>query len=138
MRLAMRATLRLSSPAWLAQPATTSSTSAAATPVRDRSPASAWASRSSGRTAESAPRTLPKGVRRASMITTSRMRAFSLLFPLWSIGCVDSGEEADLPHRPGEETPGLDLDDPVMVYEVVDGDTIEIELDGHERVRMKG
>ena len=49
----MRATLRLSSPAWLAQPAITSSTASPGTaPSAARM---AWARRSSGRTAASAP-----------------------------------------------------------------------------------
>ena len=64
---AIRPTLRLSSPAWLAQPHTTS-------PIRSGSRAGALAStadtaaapRSSGRTSASAPPNLPKGVRVAA------------------------------------------------------------------------
>jgi hypothetical protein len=52
----MRATLRLSSPAWLAQPRTTSSTAAASTDGTLASVAAiTWAARSSDRTAASAP-----------------------------------------------------------------------------------
>ena len=47
---AMRATLRLSSPAWLAQPKTTSSTRVASMPVRSTTAAMTTAARSSGRT----------------------------------------------------------------------------------------
>ena len=52
---AMRATLRLSSPAWLAQPKWTSSISAAGTPARSTAAAIASAARSSGRTPERTP-----------------------------------------------------------------------------------
>ena len=52
---AMRATLRLSSPAWLAQPRITSSMAAGSTRVRATSAAMAVAARSSGRTSASAP-----------------------------------------------------------------------------------
>ena len=53
---AMRATLRLSSPAWFAQPSTTSSTAAQSTDGSRRvSAPTAWAARSSGRTVASAP-----------------------------------------------------------------------------------
>jgi hypothetical protein len=53
---AIRATLRLSSPAWFAQPRTTSSTAAQSTDGnrRVRAP-TAWAARSSGRTVARAP-----------------------------------------------------------------------------------
>ena len=52
---AMRATLRLSSPAWLAQPRWTSSISSGGTPARSTAAAIATEARSSGRTPESAP-----------------------------------------------------------------------------------
>ena len=52
---AMRATLRLSSPAWLAQPKYTSSISPGSTPARSTAAAIAIAARSSGRTCASAP-----------------------------------------------------------------------------------
>ena len=63
--VAIRATLRLSSPAWFAQP---SSTSSSCVPVHRRqarplSSRSTWAARSSGRTAASAPPYRPNGVR---------------------------------------------------------------------------
>ena len=51
----MRATLRLSSPAWLAQPKYTSSMEAGSTPDRSTAAAIATAARSSGRTPESDP-----------------------------------------------------------------------------------
>jgi hypothetical protein len=52
---AMRATLRLSSPAWLAQPRMTSETSAGFTPARSQTSFNAMAARSSGRTSLSCP-----------------------------------------------------------------------------------
>jgi hypothetical protein len=52
---AIRATLRLSSPAWLAQPRITSSISAGSMPVRSTSARMTAAARSSGRTEASAP-----------------------------------------------------------------------------------
>jgi hypothetical protein len=52
---AMRATLRLSSPAWFAQPTNASSISPAGTPARSTAAAIASAARSSGRTPESPP-----------------------------------------------------------------------------------
>jgi hypothetical protein len=52
---AMRATLRLSSPAWLAAPNQTSSISPASTPARSTASAITSAARSSGRSPESAP-----------------------------------------------------------------------------------
>jgi hypothetical protein len=52
---AIRATLRLSSPAWLAQPRMTSSTSAGSIPERSTTARRVSAARSSGRTAASAP-----------------------------------------------------------------------------------
>ncbi len=69
----MRATLRLSSPAWLAQPKITSSTRDGSTPVRSTSDLTTCAARSSGRTDESAPAYRPIGVRTASMISASVM-----------------------------------------------------------------
>ena len=51
----MRATLRLSSPAWLAQPSSTSSIAAGSAPVRRRTSRMTIAPRSSGRTPASAP-----------------------------------------------------------------------------------
>jgi hypothetical protein len=52
---AMRATLRLSSPAWLAHPKITSSTASGATPVRSTIAFTTMAARSSGRTEARAP-----------------------------------------------------------------------------------
>ena len=51
----MRATFRLSSPAWFAQPKYTSSIAAGSTPERSTAAPIASAARSSGRTPESAP-----------------------------------------------------------------------------------
>lgn len=65
----MRATLRLSSPAWLAQPMMTSAMDAGSMAglrcIRLRI---AWAARSSARIAESEPVKLPIGVRMPSMM----------------------------------------------------------------------
>ena len=52
---AMRATLRLSSPAWLASPSSTSSTSAGSMPMRRAASPTTVAARSSGRMVDSAP-----------------------------------------------------------------------------------
>src|SRR5699024_5715750 len=68
----MRATLRLSSPAWLALPSTTSSMLLGDTSgLRSISPLSTIAPRSSGRTSFNTPLYLPTGVRSASTITAS-------------------------------------------------------------------
>src|SRR5690606_3953109 len=72
-RPAIRATFRLSSPGWLAQPRMTSSTRAGSMPVRSTSARITVAARSSGRTAASAPPWRPIGVRTASMIQASRI-----------------------------------------------------------------
>jgi micrococcal nuclease len=73
------------------------------------------------------------------MITASRMGCLSLLLPLWSIGCTVAGDDAQLPHGTHHDTPEIDLDDPVSVTDVIDGDTIEVDLDGTlTRVRFKG
>ena len=69
---AMRATLRLSSPAWLAQPNRTSSMASGSTFVRATSARTTTAARSSGRTSARAPPWRPTGVRRASTTKTSR------------------------------------------------------------------
>src|SRR6185312_8690307 len=71
----MRATLRLSSPAWLAQPRITSSTVAGSAPARRTTSAITSAPRSSGRTSDSAPRCRPNGVRTASTTNASRKEA---------------------------------------------------------------
>ena len=105
----IRATLRLSSPAWLAQPSTTSSTVDQSTPgCRAVSSRMTWAARSSGRTPASAPPYRPIGVRtpetryavRASLMPGFRPSrgpagrgrlchssgsCHSSEFPLWSI-----------------------------------------------------
>ena len=60
----MRATFRLSSPAWLAQPKTTSSMASQSTlALRSMSAFSGMAPRSSARTEDSAPAKRPMGVR---------------------------------------------------------------------------
>ena len=64
---AMRATLRLSSPAWLVAPKTTWSTRAPAPRFASRIAPITCAARSSGRTSASAPLNLPIGVRTASI-----------------------------------------------------------------------
>ncbi|VFT18435.1 Uncharacterised protein [Pseudomonas aeruginosa] len=71
---AMRATLRLSSPAWLAQPRNTSSNADQSTPgLRSTRAFSGTAARSSARTAERLPPKRPIGVRTASQMNTSRL-----------------------------------------------------------------
>ncbi|MNP24221.1 hypothetical protein D3C76_1169690 [compost metagenome] len=66
---AMRATLRLSSPAWLAQPRNTSSTAVQSTEgLRSISALIGTAARSSARTADRPPPKRPMGVRIASQI----------------------------------------------------------------------
>src|SRR5712691_11777700 len=70
---AIRATFLLSSPAWLAQPKKTSSTSFAAG-LRPISSLITSAPRSSGRICDKRPRILPTGVRTASTITASCMK----------------------------------------------------------------
>ncbi len=67
----MRATLRLSSPAWFAQPKITSSMLDGSTPVRSTSARMTSAAKSSGRTFDSAPPSRPMGVRSASMMYAS-------------------------------------------------------------------
>ena len=68
----MRATFRLSSPAWLAQPRMTSSMRDGSIPERSTTARSTAAARSSGRTRASAPPYRPIGVRTAAMIHGSR------------------------------------------------------------------
>ena len=70
----MRATLRLSSPAWLAQPRNTSSTASAIAPLRATSCLIAVAARSSVRTRASAPSKRPIGVRTKSQMNASGMQ----------------------------------------------------------------
>src|SRR5690606_10838820 len=72
-RPAIRAMLRLSSPAWFAQPRMTSSMRARSMPVRSSTARIAVAARSSGRTPASAPPWRPIGVRTASTIQASRV-----------------------------------------------------------------
>src|SRR3989440_12487225 len=70
-RAAIRATFRLSSPAWFAQPRYTSSTRAGSTPTRRTTSPTTSAARSSGRTSLSATWCRPIGVRTAPTITAS-------------------------------------------------------------------
>ncbi|RMS04880.1 hypothetical protein ALP75_201052 [Pseudomonas syringae pv. actinidiae] len=73
-KAAMRATLRLSSPAWLAQPKNTSSISSQFTEgLRSISALIGTAARSSARTDDNPPPKRPIGVRIASQIKTSRI-----------------------------------------------------------------
>ena len=77
---AMRATLRLSSPAWLAQPRKTSSTALQSTDgLRSISALIGSAARSSARTVDRPPPKRPIGVRMASQIKTSRIRLLPVL-----------------------------------------------------------
>src|SRR5207247_5891890 len=75
-RAAIRATFRLSSPAWFAQPRYTSSTKAGSTPARRTTSPTTSAPRSSGRTSLSAPWCRPIGVRTAPTITASVILEF--------------------------------------------------------------
>src|SRR5436190_7736291 len=68
-RTAIRATFRLSSPAWFAQPKYTSSISAGSAPARSTAAVITVAAKSSGRTAASAPPYRPTGVRTAEITT---------------------------------------------------------------------
>src|SRR5271165_6675642 len=68
---AMRATLRLSSPAWFAQPMNTSSTASPMAALRTTSCLIAAAARSSARTRASAPSKRPMGVRTKSQMKAS-------------------------------------------------------------------
>ena len=70
----MRATLRLSSPAWFAQPRITSSIATGSMPDRSTTAAITVAARSSGRTEASAPPYRPTGVLTAATIQASRRR----------------------------------------------------------------
>src|SRR2546430_581261 len=70
-RAAIRATFRLSSPAWFAQPRYTSSTRAGSTPARRTTSPTTSAARSSGRTSLNAPWCRPIGDRTAPTITAS-------------------------------------------------------------------
>ncbi len=50
-----------------------------------------------------------------------------------------SGEEAQLPRTGPDNIPDIDLDDPVPLLRVYDGDTVEVKIGTvTERVRMKG
>src|SRR6267378_4144218 len=69
---AMRATLRLSSPAWLVQPRITSSMVAGSIPERSTTALIGTAARSSARMPASEPPCLPTGVRRAQQMSASR------------------------------------------------------------------
>src|SRR5205809_1238047 len=75
-RGAIRATFRLSCPAWFAQPRYTSSTKAGSTPARRTTSPTTSAPRSSGRTSLSAPWCRPIGVRTAPTITASVILEF--------------------------------------------------------------
>ena len=95
-KVAMRATLRLSSPAWLAQPRYTSSTAAASILFLSRMLFSTRAARSSGLTLARPPPSAPIGVRTASTITTS----FIVTSTRW-MNCFT----AILPSNRGQHTP---------------------------------
>src|SRR5437660_1837969 len=79
---AMRATLRLSSPAWFAQPRITSSILRSSMFARRTASAITSAAISSGRTSASLPAYRPMGVRTAERITASCMVLFSFEFCL--------------------------------------------------------
>src|SRR5882762_6498569 len=71
---AIRATLRLSSPAWFVQPRITSSRRAGSKETRSTAPRTAMAARSSARTSARAPPARPTGVRTAETIRASRIQ----------------------------------------------------------------
>ena len=87
-RPAMRATLRLSSPAWLAHPRMTSSTRSGGRPDRSTAARMTSAARSSGRTRDRAPPYRPTGVRTALTSHASRVARVRSRFmrrgPAWS------------------------------------------------------
>src|SRR4051794_6048961 len=99
---AIRATLRLSSPAWLAAPNQTSSISSAGTPARATASAITSAARSSGRSSASAPPYRPTGVRTAERIT-ARLTPPTLSDELdpngLLVGAERLGAGKKLPHR---------------------------------------
>jgi hypothetical protein len=68
---AIRATFRLSSPAWLAQPKITSSIRSTGSDALRTRPAIAAAARSSGRSSASTPPARPIGVRTAAVMNAS-------------------------------------------------------------------
>src|SRR6058998_2493240 len=68
---AIRATLRLSSPAWLVQPRITSSIASGSIPLRSTTALIGTAAKSSARTPASAPPCFPTGVRRAAQMYAS-------------------------------------------------------------------
>src|SRR6476659_6050546 len=70
---AIRATLRLSSPAWFVHPRITSSRRAGSNETRSTAPRTATAARSSARTSASAPPARPTGVRTAETMRASRI-----------------------------------------------------------------
>src|SRR5258705_1473796 len=79
---AIRATLRLSSPAWFVQPRITSSRRAGSKETRSTAPRTAMAARSSARTSARAPPARPTGVRTAETIRASRMhRGYQVPLP---------------------------------------------------------
>ena len=90
---ARRATLRFSSPAPLALPRMTSSTTAGSSPSRATSSCSVSAARSSGRTLDSAPPYLPTGVR-----TPPTRNASVIVAPTVCVPPADAGRAAFTDH----------------------------------------
>jgi endonuclease YncB( thermonuclease family) len=75
------------------------------------------------------------------MITTSRMRALLLVLSTASIAAcgAEGGDGSFTPNLPKDEPPTSQLEDPQPIDRVVDGDTLDIYLDGvAETVRVKG
>src|SRR5690554_1170368 len=94
-KTAIRPTLRLSSPAWLAAPHCTSSMADGSSDgLRSRRRRTTWAARSSGRTKASCPPIRPIGVRQPSTMKTSVM-------PRWRvvICCPPTPASASLRRR---------------------------------------
>src|SRR5207249_1191937 len=86
-RAAIRATFRLSSPAWFAQPRYTSSTIAGSRPARRTTSPTTSAARSSGRTSFRLPTCRPIGVRTAPTMTASVIphHRTTDLIPSWDL-----------------------------------------------------
>src|SRR5438132_9730238 len=111
---AIRATLRLSSPAWLVQPRITSSIARGSIPVRSTTALIGTAARSSARTCASAPPCFPTGVRSAAQMYASRstiplLTASSRLLPPSQchphglhLGVALQGFFPEIPPEPGK------------------------------------
>src|SRR5262245_7917181 len=105
----MRATLRLSSPAWFVHPRITSSIAAGSTDARSTAARTARAARSSARTVARAPPARPTGVRAADTMKASLMRRTQMLVEAHVLEVERPGVDARARRRdPVGELAGLD------------------------------